>query len=78
MLGSCKGEKGRTFDIWRNAGGNLVALLKGALGHPIANEAHLGGAVNLVEDQPGIIAAQVVLHLVCQLEPIKDKPSPQE
>ena len=40
-----------------------------ALCHLIAHKAHLGGAVNLVQDQPGVIAAQVVLNVLLQHEP---------
>ena len=58
-----------TLDVGRDAGGHLVALLVGALADAVANEAHLGRAVDLVQHQPRIIAAQLVLHFISQLEP---------
>lgn len=59
-------------NVWGQTGRDLVrvkGLVGVAVSHAIANKAHLGWAVNLVQDQPGVIAAQVILHVLLHLEP---------
>lgn len=46
--------------------------LKGVLDkylHTAADVSHFGGGVDLVQDQPGVVAAEVMFHVVLQLKP---------
>lgn len=61
-LGDPGGDAGRYNERGRSGFG-------GACGHARANVAHLGGRVQLVQDDPGVVAAYVCLCLLIQLEP---------
>ena len=51
------------------AGGhNLLIRLLGAARKALPNVAHLGGGVQLVKDDPGVVGADVLLRLLQQLE----------
>lgn len=51
---------------WNHVSGGCVL---GACGDSRANVAHLGGGVELVQDDPGVVAADARLRLLVQLEP---------